>query len=74
MRIFRSDKKWPRFKWWKRSSFATERFQGKFVTFIGSSVGGILCETNEHSKSEIESNRQTHRPMKSTDVQTLGAL
>ena len=31
----------------------------KFLTFIARSVGGIFCETNEHSRSEITSNRQT---------------
>ena len=38
----------------------------KFLTFIARSVGGIVCETNEHSRSEMTSNRQTdrhtHRP------------
>ena len=50
--------------------------RSKFLTFIARSVSGILCETKEHSRSEMKSNRQTDRqtdPMKSTKVQTLGA-
>ena len=31
----------------------------KYLTFIARSVGGILCETKEHSRSEMKSNRQT---------------
>ena len=53
--------------------FATERFQrkrSKFLTLIARSVGGILCETNEHWRSEMTSNRQTHTHTR-TDPSTV---
>ena len=44
----------------------------KFLTFIARSVGGILCETKEHSRSEMKSNRQTDTHKNPTTV-TLAA-
>ena len=41
----------------QRSVFSENR--SKFLTFIARSVGGILCETKEHSRSEMKSNRHT---------------
>ena len=63
MHIFRSDKKWPT----THSGGSALGLQrsivrencSKFLTFIARLVGGILYVTNEHSKSEMTSNRQT---------------
>ena len=83
MRIFRSDKN-GRLRISRiynggstlalqRSVFRENR--SKFLTFIARSVGGIFCETNEHSRSEM-TDTQTHDtdPMKSAKVQTLGEV
>ncbi|CAI8019284.1 hypothetical protein GBAR_LOCUS11608, partial [Geodia barretti] len=35
--------------------------RGTQSTRIDPTVGGILCETKEHSRSEMKSNRQTDR-------------
>ena len=43
----------------QRSIFRENRLY--FLTFVARWVDGILCETNKHSRSEIESNRQTER-------------
>ena len=54
------------FAYWLFRALALEQSvfrenRSKFLTFIARSVGGILCVMNEHSRSEMMSNRQTHR-------------
>ena len=49
----------------KRSSFTTKHFQRKSLNFRPSSAAekvSIVCGTNNHVKSEMLSNRHTHRP------------
>ena len=60
-------------QWWKRSSFATEHFKRKFLNFIARLVGGILCVTNEHSRSEMTSNIQTNTQTNTPNYSYLAA-
>ena len=49
----------------KRSSFATKHFRENRLNLRPSSAAekvSIVCGTNNHMKSEMLSNRHTHRP------------
>ena len=62
MRIFRSDKMADyafAVQCWNHSSLATERFQIKPLEISARKVSHIVCETNEHWKSEMLSNGHT---------------